>query len=232
MRPIGGVAQIGLKGHSYVLPIDTVESAATLVTSLPREDLSRHVMVAFMGTREVYKLEKEMARRLGPLSINPANVFIWLFFLKEVGNPYYINIDIPDTVEKRGNAAQNMLQHRAEVLDCADICNSATVLGLDKAQRSELEDAATGVDDEDVDVGIRVDHTPNRRCRCRLPAPAPGAGYRHRHRHHESNRHRHRHRHLWLGAGNRHRHRHPESNRHRHRHRHLITGTGTGTGTV
>ena len=58
------MAQIGLKGHSYVLPIDTVESAATLVTSLPREDLSRHVMVAFMGTREVYKVIKEMARRM------------------------------------------------------------------------------------------------------------------------------------------------------------------------
>ena len=50
-----------------------------------------------------------------------------------------------------------MLQHRAEVLDCADICNSATVLGLDKAQRSELEDTASSLDEEDVDVGVRVD---------------------------------------------------------------------------
>ena len=38
MRAIGGIQQIGLKGHSYVLPIDTVESAATLVSSLPRAD--------------------------------------------------------------------------------------------------------------------------------------------------------------------------------------------------
>ena len=71
MRPIGGVSQIGLKGHSYVLPIDTVESAATLVSSLPREDLSRHVMVGFMGTQAVYKMVKKIARRLGRLSMNP-----------------------------------------------------------------------------------------------------------------------------------------------------------------
>ena len=156
-RPIGGVSQIGLKGHCYVLPIDTVESAATLVTSLPREDLNRHVMVGFMGTKQVYKVVKEMARRLGPLSINPEHVFMWLSFLKQVGNPYYINIDIPDTEEMRGIAAQNMLRHRADVIDCADICNSATVLALDKAQRSELEDVASDLDEDDVDVGIRVD---------------------------------------------------------------------------
>ena len=157
MRPIGGVSQIGLKGHSYVLPIDTVESAATLVSSLPREDLSRHVMVGFMGTQAVYKMVKKIARRLGPLSMNPEYVFMWLSFLKEVENPYYINIDIPDTQEKRGKAAKNMLRHRAEIIDCADICSSARVIGLDRAQRSELEDAVSGVNEEYDAVGIKVD---------------------------------------------------------------------------
>ena len=47
----GEVSQIGLKGYnSYVFPIDTVKSATTLATSLPREDLRRHEMVGFMGT--------------------------------------------------------------------------------------------------------------------------------------------------------------------------------------
>ena len=53
IRPIGGIQLIGLKGHSYVLPIDTVESAATMVSSLPREDLNKHILVGFMGTRSV-----------------------------------------------------------------------------------------------------------------------------------------------------------------------------------
>ena len=50
-----------------------------------------------------------------------------------------------------------MLQHRAEVIDCADICSSATVIGLDRAQRSELEDSVSGVNEEDVPGGIKVD---------------------------------------------------------------------------
>ena len=157
MRPIAGVAQIGLKGHSYVLPIDTVDSAASLLSKLPRDDLSKHVMVGFMGTKSVYKLVKEMARRLGPLSMNPKHVFMWLYFLKEVENPYYINIEIPTTDEERAIASRNMLQHVAEVIDSADVCDSAAVLSLDRAQRSELEDSVSGVDESTVDKSIRVD---------------------------------------------------------------------------
>ena len=89
--------------------------------------------------------------------MNPKHVFMYLFFRKEIENPYYINIDIPDTEEKIGNAAQNLLQHRAEVIDCADICNIGTVLSLDKAQRSAFDDAVTGVAEEEVGVGIKVD---------------------------------------------------------------------------
>ena len=157
MRAIGGVQQIGLKGHSYVLPIDTVESVATLVSSLPREDLTKHIMVGFMGTRSVYKVVKEMAKRLRPLSLNPKHVFMWLHFLKQVENPYYVNINIPDTEEKRGIAARKLLGDVAEVYDAGDVCGSATVLQLAKAQRSELEDSNSGVDDEQVCDDVRMD---------------------------------------------------------------------------
>ena len=132
MRATGGVQQIGLKGHSYVLPIDTVESAATLVSSLPREDLTKHIMVGFMGTRSVYNVVKEMAKRLRPLSINPKHVFMWLHFLKEVENPYYVNIDVPDTEEKQGLATRKLLGNVAEVYDAGNVCGSATVFHLAK----------------------------------------------------------------------------------------------------
>ena len=76
MRAIGGIEQVGLKGHSYVLPIDSVESVTTLVTSLPRKDLRKHVMVGFMGTPALYQLVRKVAARLGPLSIVPRNIFL------------------------------------------------------------------------------------------------------------------------------------------------------------
>ena len=84
-----------------------MESAATLVSSLPREDLTKHIMVGFMGTRSVYKVVKEMAKRLRPLSLNPKHVFMWLHFLKQVENPYYVNINIPGTEKKKGIAQEN-----------------------------------------------------------------------------------------------------------------------------
>ena len=76
MRAIGGVDQVGLKGHSYVLPIDSVESITTLVSSLPRKDLRKHVMVGFMGTPKLYKVVRNIAARVGPLSMSPINVFM------------------------------------------------------------------------------------------------------------------------------------------------------------
>ena len=76
MRAIGGIQQIGLKGHSYVLPIDSVESLTTLVTCLPRKDLRKHVMVSFMGSPSLYKLVRAVAARIGPLTINPKNIFM------------------------------------------------------------------------------------------------------------------------------------------------------------
>ena len=76
MRSIGGIEQVGLKGHSYVLPIDSVESLSTLVTSLPRNDLRKHVMVGFMGTPTPFSLVRKVAARVGPFSMNSVNIFM------------------------------------------------------------------------------------------------------------------------------------------------------------
>ena len=82
---------------------------------------------------------------------------MWLHFLKEVENPYYVNINIPDTDEKREIAARKLLGDVAEVYDAGDVCDSATVLRLANAQRSELEDIKSGVDEEHVGDDVRMD---------------------------------------------------------------------------
>ena len=156
LRPIGGIEQVGLKGHSYVLPIDSVESVSTLVESLPRCDLRKHIMVGFMGTTEMYKLVRDVAARLGPLSINPINVFMWLFFLKKVENPYYTNVTIPESDEEKGIAATNLQKAAEDILNAADVCNSGTLRGLDLAQRSEVEDISVSLDDALQQNDIRV----------------------------------------------------------------------------
>ena len=102
-------------------------------------------------------MAKEIAKRLRPLCKNTKHVFMWLHFLKEVENPYYVNIDIPDTEEKKGIAARKLLGDVAEVYDAGDVCGSATVLQLAKAQRSELEDIKSEVDDEHDGGDVRMD---------------------------------------------------------------------------
>ena len=82
---------------------------------------------------------------------------MWLKFLKEVENPYYLNVEIPDTDEKKGIAARKLLGDVAEIYDAGDVCESGTVLRLANAQRSELEDLKSGVDDENVGGQVRVD---------------------------------------------------------------------------
>ena len=55
-------------------------------------------------------------------------------------NPYYISIDIPESEEEKGVASSDLMQAAADILDAANVCSSGTVMGLDLAQRSELED--------------------------------------------------------------------------------------------
>ena len=157
MRAIGGIDQVGLKGHSYVLPIDSVESVTTLVCSLPRRDLRKHVMVGFMGTPKLYKVVRNIAKRVGPLSMKPINVFMWLFFLKKVENPYYVTVKIPEDDNEKGIAGSNLLKAAADILDAADVCSSGTVLSLDMAQRAELEDMNVSLDEAPQKDNVRLD---------------------------------------------------------------------------
>ena len=62
-------------------------------------------------------------------------------------NPYYITVKIPEDDSEKGIAAADLLKTAADILDAADVCNSGTVLGLDMAQRAELEDMNVSVDD-------------------------------------------------------------------------------------
>ena len=62
-------------------------------------------------------------------------------------NPYYITVNIPEDDNEKSNAASYLLKTAADILDAADVCSSGTVLGLDMAQRAELEDMNVSLDD-------------------------------------------------------------------------------------
>ena len=71
-------------------------------------------------------------------------------------NPYYITVNIPEDEEEKGIAASDLMKTAADILDGADVCNSGTVLGLDMAQRAELEDMNVSLDEAVPQNGVRL----------------------------------------------------------------------------
>ena len=65
-----GVAQQGLRGHSICLPLSKAEGEKTDETCLPRSDLAKHVGVAFLGVKKVWKIAKKIARTHAPMKID------------------------------------------------------------------------------------------------------------------------------------------------------------------
>ena len=56
-------------------------------------------------------------------------------------------MNIPEDDSEKGTAAADLLKTTEDILDAADVCSSGTVLGLDLAQRAELEDMNVSLDD-------------------------------------------------------------------------------------
>ena len=71
-------------------------------------------------------------------------------------NPYYITVNVPKDDSEKGIAASNLLKTAADILDAADVCSSGTVLGLDLAQRAELEDMNVSLDDNPQRNDVRL----------------------------------------------------------------------------
>ena len=71
-------------------------------------------------------------------------------------NPYYVSVDIPNSEEEKAIAASNLLKAASDILDAADVCTSGTVLNLDLAQRSELEDANVHSDEPSHENEVRL----------------------------------------------------------------------------
>ena len=71
-------------------------------------------------------------------------------------NPYYSTVNIPEDDNEKGIAASDLLKTAADILDAADVCSSGTVLGLDMAQRAELEDMNVSLDDNLQENEVRL----------------------------------------------------------------------------
>lgn len=83
------------------MPIDCAQILAQEITLLPRTDVTLNVGVTFNGKKNLYKSVRRIACNYAPSKINFFNAFMWLVYLKWIGNSYYVDFAIPSTEEEK-----------------------------------------------------------------------------------------------------------------------------------
>lgn len=151
-KAVCGARNVGIKGHAFSVPLskpDTVES-------LPRSDLKEHIQLAIYGSKETWKIAKAVARR-GPLTLRIDVILGWLRWLKSIGNPYYKDVEIPETDDEI-QQCQNMLQSTTDaILKEASESDSATVDRLaSNNRRTDLQEEE-GLDEKFAEDGVIVE---------------------------------------------------------------------------
>ena len=152
-----GVAQKALRGHSICLPLSQGDGIKTDVTSLPRDDLDKHIGVSFMGTKTVWPIARAVAKTHAPLRIRIKNVMSWLHFLKDVDNPYYRDVTIP-TTEQEIEAAQKKLNNQLDtILEQTSVSDSGIVSRLAAEVRGYQQFRDAGGEEVEPPEGVSVE---------------------------------------------------------------------------
>ena len=112
LKPLGGVSQTAAKGHAIAVPLTGVQSLATVVYQLPREDLCDHISLVVVAKKGMWKAMKRLLRGKGPLACDPRKVLITLLYRKGVGNENYKNVRIPnrDEIERKTSILNSQIK--------------------------------------------------------------------------------------------------------------------------
>ena len=139
-----GLAQQALRGHSICLPLTKAEWKTTDKCSLPRTDLSKHIGIAFMGVRSVWKIAKTIARTHAPLSVNIHKVVKWLKYLSSNGNVWYRDVVIPITENERDEKEHLINVELDKIISEASTSDSGMLSRLADEVRGHQQFAAEG----------------------------------------------------------------------------------------
>ena len=95
LRPLNGVSQTAAKGNAIAVPLTGVQSLATTVYELPRQDLCDHIWLVVVAKKVMWKAMRRLLRRKGPLTCDPRKILATLLYRKEVANKNYDQVRIP-----------------------------------------------------------------------------------------------------------------------------------------
>ncbi len=126
-----------IKGHAYGMKLEYSDIAASIVNKLPRSDLHCRLQLVIYGTEALQEAAARLARRTF-LKIRVSRIFLWLNWLKEIGHPFYKDIEL-----KSMDQACKELQHSID--EITSIKNtvraeSGKVQKLAERTRANVED--------------------------------------------------------------------------------------------
>jgi hypothetical protein len=164
LKPLAGVSQTAAKGHAIAVPLTGVQSLATVVYELPRQDLSEHIWLVVVAKKGMWKAMRRLLSRKGPLTCNPRHILTTLLYRKAVKNKNYEHVRIPDPKDME-RIACNLNKQLQNVLDRATFTDSMIADQLLQRQRTEVEDEQEGLSNsaaEDVFIkGVLLTEAPN-----------------------------------------------------------------------
>ena len=84
------------------LPVESDSIWSTFATKLPRLDINKKILIVFIGLKSMYKkILSKITEQYAPLRISFEKCMQWLVYFKQVGNPYFQNITIPETEDEK-----------------------------------------------------------------------------------------------------------------------------------
>ena len=153
LKPLAGVSVTAAKGHAIALPLTGVNSLATVVYQLPRQDLCDHIGLVVVAKKHLWKPIRRLLSRKGPLTCNPQHILSTLLYRKAVDNKNFQHVTIP-TPEDMERITCNLNKQLQALLHNAFFTDSMIADKLLQRQRAEVEDELEGLDNMDCDEVI------------------------------------------------------------------------------
>ena len=164
LKPLAGVSQTAAKGHAIAVPLTGVQSLATVVYDLPRQDLSEHISLVVVAKKDMWKAMRRLLRRKGPLTCNPRHILYTLLYRKAVKNKNYEHVRIPKPQDME-RIACDLNKQLENLIHEATFSDSMIADELLQRQRIEVEDEQEGFNNsvaDDVFIkGVLLTEAPN-----------------------------------------------------------------------
>ena len=153
-KPVFGKSNKGIKGHAFCIRTSQNQIISSIVNKLPRHDLAEVIQVLLHGKKNTWSIAKKLIQQ-GPLNIRIDVIIPWLIWLKEIKNPEFINVTIPDAKDtKEIQQIQMMLQNSVkQLLENAVTTDSGHVDRMSQHIRSNTLDELDGLN-QNLDTSI------------------------------------------------------------------------------